>query len=77
MFDNPLLLYFCWRDAERESKENPDDGGGNNYGGCLLLFAVVFICCLFKAAFEVGGYAILFAFLILIAFLQGFFEQKK
>ncbi len=76
MFNNPLLLYWCWKDAEREVRRNPNNNDDNGFGGCLLIFVVIFIVCLFKAAFEVGGYAILFAFSILLGLIQGIFSSK-
>ena len=74
MFNHPTLLYLCWRDAEREARRNPnnDSGGG---GGCLIIFGVIFIICLWKAAFEVGGYGILIALAITVGILQGIYQK--
>lgn len=75
MINSPLLLYWCWKDAEREVRRNPNNND-NGFGGCLLIFCVIFIICLFKAAFEVGGFAILFAFAVLFGLIQGFVSSK-
>jgi len=76
LFNHPLLLYWCWKDAEREARRNPNNNGDDNgFSGCLLIFAIIFMCCVFKAAFEVGGYAILIAFAMLIGLLQGIFSK--
>ena len=76
MFDHPLLLYFCWRDAEREARRNPDDGGDNGWGGCLIVLGVIFIVCLLKSCFEAGGVGILIGLAVIVGLLQGFFGKK-
>ena len=74
MFNSPCLMYHCWKDAERESRRNPDNGNGGN--GCLAVLAIIFMCCVFKAAFQVGGFAIIIAFAMLLGLLQGLFGNK-
>jgi hypothetical protein len=74
MFNHPTLLYWCWKDAEREARRNPNQND-NGFGGCLLILGIIFMVCLLKACFAQGGWGILFGIVILCAFLQGLFEK--
>lgn len=72
MFNHPTLLYWCWKDAEREARRNPNSGGG---GGCLLVIVIIFMICLWQAAFQVGGFAVIIALAATVGLLQGIFDK--
>ena len=68
-------MYHCWKDAERESRRNPnnDSGGG---GGCALLFIIIAIICLWQVAIQVGGDGITVAILIILGIIGGICQKK-
>lgn len=73
MFNHPSLLYWCWKDAKRESKRYNGGGGG---GGFVLIFiAILFIVCLWRAAVEVGGFGVIMALAMTIGMLQGIYRD--
>lgn len=74
MFNHPTLLYWCWKDAEREARRNPNSGGGGG-GGCLLVIVIIFMICLWQAAFQVGGFAVIIALAATVGLLQGIFDK--
>ena len=70
MFNHPTLLYWCWKDAEREARKKPDNGGGG-LGGCLLVVGILCIVCLWKAALNAGGYGVIIALMITLGLISG------
>ena len=75
MFNHPALLYWCWKDAKREARKNPNNDNGGGLAGCLIVIGILFIICLWKAAFEVGGQGIIIALLITLGVLKGLFGK--
>lgn len=73
MFNHPTLLYWCWKDAKREVRNNPDDNSG---GGCLAVLAVIFIACLLKACFQNGGFGIILGICVILGLWSGIVNNK-
>ena len=74
MFNHPTLLYHCYKDAERESRRNPNNDNGG--GGCLVVIGIIFMICLWQAAFQTGGFAIVIALAATAGLIGGMFQNK-
>jgi TRAP-type mannitol/chloroaromatic compound transport system permease small subunit len=71
---SPYLLYHCWKDAKRETKNSPNSNDG---GGCVGIFIIAIVVIfggklIFSGSLEMA----LVGLAIFAGLVKGFAEMK-